>query len=575
MTERLLHNPLFEQRLFPPGADPAPGSVHERYVRMRNDEVGRWGTETLAISIRDHASNRPQLSAFIEGKRRMTWGEYHDLSNRLAGVLVASGMLPQERIAVLLPDGPIVHAVYIACEKAGLITVGIGPRAGHQEVRHLLNISGASAFLTVKERKGESMANLVTALRDEGLSIRNHFVIDENEPMAIQLDGYRAHGIASSQEREALIEVRHIRIGDIFLLNSTSGTTGMPKCVVHTQNRWRFYHHLALEAGRFSEEDVFMGLIPAPFGFGLWTAHFSPSIIGCPTVVMERFVPELALELIEREKVSVLSCVSTQFIMMLNSDAIDRYDLSSLKCMFTGGEAIPFDRAREFEEKTGAKVVQFYGSNETGALSYCGVTESFDRRLRTSGKVIEAMHVRLFDDEGIDVTAEGGPGQAGCAGPATSLGYYADTMANDRLFTTDGSMLTGDICIIDEDRYLKIVGRKSDFIIRGGKNISAAAVEEQVGSHPRIANASAIAMPDPVFGERVCVYVVLRGGETISMAELHGYLRSRGVSQEVWPERIEIVSELPHASGGKVAKGPLRDDIRKKLLEEKADETLS
>ena len=109
--------------------------------------------------------------------------------------------------------------------------------------------------------------------------------------------------------------------------------------------------------------------MPAPFGFGLWTAHFTPAILGCPTIVAPRFDAGRTLGPIERERVTVLACVSTQFIMMLNSPLIDEVDLSSLRAMFTGGEAVPYERAAAFEERTGAAVLQFYGSNETGAFS--------------------------------------------------------------------------------------------------------------------------------------------------------------------------------------------------------------
>jgi acyl-CoA synthetase len=160
------------------------------------------------------------------------------------------------------------------------------------------------------------------------------------------------------------------------------------------------------------------------------------------------------------------------------------------------------------------------------------------------------------------VTDAGGPGQAACAGPATCLGYFADPVANEGLFTKDGWMLTGDICTIDPDGYLRVVDRKSDFIIRGGKNISAAAVEDHVGTHPSVAMVAAVAMPDPVFGERVCVFVVLRESATLDLDLLRTHLDERGVSRENWPERLEIVPDLPRGSGGKVAKAQLRRSRR-------------
>jgi acyl-CoA synthetase len=273
------------------------------------------------------------------------------------------------------------------------------------------------------------------------------------------------------------------------------------------------------------------------------------------------------IEAIERHRVTVLAAVSTQFVMMLGSDALARHDLSSLRALFTGGEAVPYERASEFEERTGATVLQFYGSNETGALSRTTLADSREKRLRTAGRVIESMQVRLYDESGRDVTASG-RGMPACRGPLLSRGYWNDDEANAELWTSDGWMLTGDIATVDPDGYLTIVGRAGDFIIRGGKNISAPAVERSVGTHPDVTVAAAVAMPDPVFGEKVCVYVELRPGTALELPELVEHLRSRDVSTESLPERLVVVDEIPRSSGGKIAKGELRLDIRRRLAAE-------
>ncbi len=353
---------------------------------------------------------------------------------------------------------------------------------------------------------------------------------------------------------------------DLWLLNSTSGTTGLPKVVMHDQARWFAFHELAVEAGDLDERDIFMSVLPAPFGFGIWTAHVTPTLLGAPCVVMPRFDADECLALIERERVSVLAAVSTQFMMMLEAATLDDRDLSSLRVLFTGGEMVPYRRAAEFEERTGCAVLQFYGSNETGALSRTSLSDDREHRLRTAGRVIPEMQVRLFADDGRDVTATGGPGIAACKGRVTCLGYYDDDAANERLYSPDGWMLTGDYCTIDADGYLTVSGRASDFIIRGGKNISAAQVEDEVATHPSVALAAAVAMPDTVFGERVCVYVEQRPDTPrLTLDALCEHLAERGVGKEMWPERLEVLDALPRSSGGKVAKGDLRDDIRRRL----------
>jgi acyl-CoA synthetase len=248
---------------------------------------------------------------------------------------------------------------------------------------------------------------------------------------------------------------------------------------------------------------------------------------------------------------------------MLMADRARRdYDLSSLRVVFTGGEAVPYRPAAEFEEFTGAKILQFYGSNETGLLSGTTLDDSRRHRLRTGGRIVPEMSVRLFDADQ-DVTATG-RGQPGCRGPATSLGYL-DGVDHDQLFTRDGWMRMGDICEIDAEGYLSVTGRISDFIVRGGKNISAAQVEDAAMTHPAIALAAAVAMPDPVFGEKVCLYSELTESQTIDLPELVEYLLGLGVSKELLPERLIVVDELPRSSGAKIAKGQLREDIRARM----------
>jgi acyl-CoA synthetase len=483
-------------------------------------------TGTVGRLVASHARVRPDSVAFVEATSgaSMTWRDYDARADAIASGLVAAGHARGDRLALQLVDGPDVHAAYVGCERAGLVAVGIGPRAGTREVAHLTQTTGA-----------------VGTVRD-------------------------AHELPTGRRA---VSDRALGPDDLWMLNSTSGTTGLPKCVMHTQRRWFEFHALAAEAADLEPDDVFASALPAPFGFGLWTAHFSPAILGAPCVVFERFTPEALAAAIERYRVTVLAAVSTQFVMMLNSAALAHHDYSSLRVLFTGGEMVPPDRAAEFERVTGARVLQFYGSNETGALSRTTLRDEDAVRLNTAGHALRSMQVRLFDpDSGADVTATGGPGVAACRGPLTCLGYWDDPEANAALLTPDGWMRTGDIVTIepagDPEGVLSVRGRASDFIIRGGKNISAAFVEEQVASHPSVALCAAVAAPDAVFGERVCCFVVLRAGvASLSLAELCSHLATRGTGKEHWPELLVIVDgDLPRSSGGKVAKGDLRARAR-------------
>ena len=518
---------------------------------------GWWGTETLADHVARHAASQGSRPAFITDKGRLTWSGYDSCAERLACALLALGIGRGERVAIQLPDSATVHVALLACEKAGLVAVGIGARAGDRELRHIVAKTNAVALISHDEHRGRSMRDVADSLPE----IRNHVVVppfDSDPAASILLDGTSFEPSPADAKTQA-----SVRFGpdDFWMVNSTSGTTGMPKCVMHSQNRWWYFHQVAADVGALTSSDVIMSVVPAPFGFGQWTAHFTPTYLGVPTVLTERFSPAQTLELLERQRVTVLCAVSTQFRMLLAEPSFERHDLSALRLMFTGGESIPYAAARRFEQVTGAVILNFYGSNESGFATATSIRDPQEKRLRTSGRAQPGTEVRLYED-GQDVTSTR-RGQPGTRGPAVCLGYLDDPQANAELFTADGFLIHADVVEIDEDGYLSVVGRKSDLIIRGGKNISAREVEDEVAAHPRVALAAAVPVPDPVFGERVCVYVELREPGTLTLDELAEFLIARGVSKEILPERLIVLDELPRSSGDKVAKAELRQAAAK------------
>lgn len=500
----------------------------------RYHAVGWWSRNTLSDAVRRNAQRFPDRDAYVDYLgAASTWAEFDTAADALAVRLAGAGVRPGSRIAVWHRDAVAIHVLFVAIERCGAIVVGIGARAGTREVAAILAASQAQLLITDEQRHAVAAGLDIPTLSVDALQAAN------------------VTGVPGPQ----------LGADDVFLINSTSGTTGLPKCVVHTQNRWHYFHRLATANGQLSADDVFLPIIPTPFGFGLWTSHTTPIHLGTTAILLERFSAAATCAAIARHRVTVLCCVSTQLTMLMADPASREFDLSSLRVVFTGGEALPYRPAARFEELTGAKILQFYGSNETGVLSATTLEDSLERRLRTGGRIVPEMAVRLFggEDGDTDVT-DTGRGQPACRGPATSLGYL-DGIDHDKLFTADGWMRMGDICEIDADGYLSVTGRTSDFILRGGKNISAAQVEDAVMAHPAIAVAAAVPMRDEVFGEKVCVYVELAptATGTVELAELVEHLLALGVSKELLPERLVVTDELPRSSGGKIAKGMLRE----------------
>lgn len=534
-------------------SDPAAISEHT--------EAGWWGSDVLADVVARHAARDPNGLAIVDDHGdRMSWGDYNEISDSVAGAIIGAGVERGSTIAILLADGPLMHAAYLGVEKAGSIVMALGMRSGEQEIAHLLDKTHAVAIVTAPTYRDADTSQLVAMLRTKVASLAHHVVVDgPSDRVAITVDGSPSVPEVTDEVRESISD-RRLGPNEVFLLNSTSGTTGLPKCVMQTQNRWFYFHEATGSRAGFGPDDVFLSAPPGAFGFGLWGSHIAPTLSGAPCVVMENFSPELAIELIERERVTAMLCVATQFIMMLNSPELDRHDLSSLRVMFAGGEAIPEHRAREFEERTGATTLIIYGSNESGILSAGQLDDPAEKRFSTAGRVIPEMNVRLFSPDGDMLDEDAVEGVPGCKGPALALGYWEDDEANASLFTDDGWLLMGDVVRVDDDGWLNVIGRASDFIIRGGKNISARAVEDEVDTHPSVRIAAVVAAPDEVFGERLAVYVELHDGESLTLDGLRDYLLDRSLSKEWIPEYLFVLDTLPRSSGGKVAKGELRDD---------------
>ena len=524
----------------------------------------RWAN--LDEAIKNWARMLPASVAYVEPAGRLTWVAYDEYITLLAARIVELGVERGEHVALWIPDGCAVHVAMTACIRAGVVFVGVGARSGDRELRHLLSRGRATTLITVPQVGAVDTAELFDQLRRDLPGLHRYLNVYDIVPIPNGTVASAANQ-ATVAAAERLIEGRRTPIDDLALLNSTSGTTGLPKCVAHDERRWLKYHEYAVDAGALTTDEVCMSVVPAPFGFGLWTAHFTPTLLGAPTIVLPRFDTRTTLEMLEAERVTVFMAVSTQFVMLLGDPDFDSFDLSNLRVMYTGGEAVPYSKAEEFEKRAGTTILNMYGSNETGVQSYTTVDDPRQRRLTTGGRIIPETEVRLFREDGSEIAFATGPGRPGSIGIVRSRGYFEDPAANAELFTPDGWMLMGDLVTIDEEGYLTVVGRTSDFIIRGGKNISAPAVEDEVSAMPGLVRCAAVAMPDEVYGERVCIYVVPAQDVTITLDDIRDHLTARGVSKEWFPEHLVIVDALPVAPGGKLAKSVLREDIRRRMAE--------
>ncbi|MEO6471694.1 MAG: fatty acid--CoA ligase family protein, partial [Aeromicrobium sp.] len=282
-----------------------------------------------------------------------------------------------------------------------------------------------------------------------------------------------------------------------------------------------------------------------------------PLLAGASSVLLEHWDADDALALLESEKATLATAVPTQVVKLLQDPRIGDRDFTSLRAFTNAGAAMPPEAAQTMEDVFGCVGHVCYGATDGGVPTMTAITDPPEKRHLTVGKIDADSEVRLVDTLGKDVA----PGQSGeimWRGPTKTFGYFNEDHHTEAAFVDDGWYKSGDLGGIDEEGYLRIVGRSKDLIIRGGQNISPQELELLLYKHPAIAEVSVIGVPDPVYGERTCACVVLKRGEQLTLQDLTDFLRSLEVATFKLPERLEIFEDLPKSAGGKITKVEIR-----------------
>lgn len=273
---------------------------------------------------------------------------------------------------------------------------------------------------------------------------------------------------------------------------------------------------------------------------------------------------EHVMRLIEKEKISIFPAVPSLFIRFMNHPDFRKYNLNSLKFLISGAQKLQPDLKPKIEEAFSAKVQEAFGMAE-GLICFTRLTDPLDVRYQTVGlPVSPADEVRLVDEQGNDVP-DGEIGELITRGPYTLLGYYKAPEANRTGFDSDGFYRTGDLMRRGPGGGLVVEGRRKDMINRGGEHISAEEIENLILTHQAVHNVAVIGMPDEDLGERICAYMILKPGQSMTFKELCDFLLSKNIAKFKLPERLEIVNEFPLTNIGKVSKKDLREDIALRL----------
>ncbi|MDD5335504.1 MAG: long-chain fatty acid--CoA ligase [Rhodoferax sp.] len=495
----------------------------------------------IADYLEQHAAQTPERIAIRFEGRSITYGQLNRDANRLAASLRAAGVAVADRVALYLPNVPEFAVAYYAAQKLGAIPVTINAILKTEEVRYLLDDSGAAVVITMDELK--------RYVPDDCAALRLRVVVD---PKA-ELTGWVA--LAQLLQRGADTFASVQRSGDdVAALLYSSGTTGFPKGVALTQHN--IHSNIALPPqARYSDYrpgDRLAAFLPLFHVYGQNYIMNAAILAGATIVLFPRFVPDVVLRAIGEERITHFFAVPTIFINLLAMD-LSGYDLSSLRYEMSAAATMPEEISRRWTERFGRRVYEGYGLTECSPFScYNDVKE---HRFGSVGRAIEGFELKIFDESDHEVAA-GVQGEIVIRGDGVMQGYWRRPEETATALR-GGWLHTGDVGRMDQDGYVYITDRVKDMINVSGFKVWPAEVEQYLYKVPGIQEVAVYGIPAAAQGEKVAVAVVLKPGATLSADGIIAYCREHIAAYKV-PARVDIVSELPKSASGKILKRVLR-----------------
>ena len=508
---------------------------------------GLWTEDRLGCRVSEHAARRPDAEAVVDrkGLRRVSFAELDRLSNRFANWMVATGIEEGDIIAVQLPNCLEAVVIAIGANKAGVAVNPMLTVYRGNELRHNLSFTAASAIFVPDIYRGFCHRDLATNIATELEHELRVVVVEVTDDDA---DG-RSTWLDSLDEWPDHPCGRAPRASEVSVLYFTSGTEGKPKAVMHTEQTLNSNFRAAWRSFEMGDAEVVW--TPSPvghssgFGYGIRIALLH----GAALVLQDRWTPEEAIALIERERPTYTLAATIFLTDILRIAETRPTDLSSLRVFGCGGAPVPAEVVTT-AAKHGINVLRLYGQSETYVATLNRPSSALQKRIETDGMAVDGFEIEIRDPDGATLPA-GTQGELCVSGPGLSVGYYKDrerTLAKFR----DGWAHTADVAVMDDDGYVTIVGRQSEIIIRGGLNISPREIEEEIMRMQGVAAAVVIGLPHERLGEFCCACVVPEDSCQPVLEEICAHLTAAGFAAYKLPQRLELLDEFPTTASGKI-----------------------
>ena len=528
---------------------------------------GFWCDETIAQRFRRISSQSPFKVAIVDGNRRITYQEAQERIDNISRNLLALGLKAGGVVAFQAPNCADFVLTHVATHQIGRLFLPLHDSWRHAEIEHLMARTKAAVIVVPGVYRDFDHAAMISQMRVALPALQHGFRLDKAssdfDDFAVLTEPGR--GVNSDLKPEMPDPDAPAAI------MLSGGTTAMSKVSRYSSNNLLSLLGNFANAIELTHNDISAAIAPSGTGAtGYVYPILAPLLWGGTTVILPRWQdPEEAIDLIVREKCTYAVGIPTQLTRMIPG-LMNRAsgEFSSLRAFANAGAPLPFETGKSIETLMGCRIQTVYGATDGGTPTMTRLTDPEDQRLCTVGRVVPGFECELRDSRG-EKTRAGEPGEIYWRGPDKSWGYLGDEEATGKAFTPDNFYISGDLGAFDDKGYLKIIGRARDMILRGGRNIAPATVEEQLNSHPSVLEVAVAAMPDPELGERACAFVVLRANATLTFDEAITFLRGRHLAIWQLPERLEVMEDLPRSTGGKVAKAQLTALVTRKLLQEK------
>ncbi len=540
-----------------------PKEFIERYRKI-------WLGITIIDAFDRTCDILPEKVAVVDGETRLTFAQLREKVRKAALVFLKLGLGKESPVLLQIPNSAEAVYVYLALDMIGAVPVLCLPRHGQRELERFGTLAETTTWIGPGRFGKMEYLPMVNAVREKCPSLRNLIVVKDEAPPGTLSFTTLMEGIQLGPETDEYLNKFRPSPDDVLHLAPTGGTTGLPKLVPRTHNAHlckAYYWARAQERGP-REVDLVVAPInhDAPQLSHLsFMALFGGTLVFCPSPK-----PRDIVEHLEREKITFSFMVPTLLTDLANEPGVEEFRFSPNLQLGYGGAYASSDLIHTIRRRFGCRFYSIYGMTE-GAGTITRSTDSPEVVGDTVGKGMCPYDAyKILDDNGNEMPS-GKEGEVVARGPSIISGYYKSEEEDKLVFTGDGFFRTGDMGRFDPMGNLIITGRKKDIIRRGGETIIPSEIEQMITEHPNVSQTVVVGMPDARLGERICAYIQLLQGEKITYEDLIAYLKEKGASKMLLPERLEVLQELPLTPMQKVDKQALREDITRKLKQEQEE----